>query len=173
MNTVLLSEVAEYVNDRVSSSDVGLEHYVTTDCLLQNKKGRTIATNLPPQPCGLTRYRKDDILIGNIRPYLKKIWKADVDGGASNDVLVFRAINGHSPNFLLALLMQDHFYDYVMKGSKGSKMPRGDKEQIMRYPIPVFTQQEEMLIGQLILSIEQKIAVNLAINDNLSPQIVA
>ncbi len=67
----------------------------------QNKKGREVATNLPPQPCSLIRYQRGDVLIANIRPYLKKVWFADIDGGASPDVLVFRAKDGHSPSFLL------------------------------------------------------------------------
>ena len=98
-----LSSIADYVTDKISSNDIALREYVTTDCILQNKKGREIATNLPPQSCCLTRYQHGDVLIANIRPYLKKVWFADIDGGASSDVLVFRAKEGHSPSFLYPL----------------------------------------------------------------------
>ena len=117
--------------------------------------------------CALTRYCKGDILISNIRPYLKKIWLADSDGGCSTDVLAFRAKNGHSPNYLYALLMQDAFFQYMMQGSKGSKMPRGDKNQIMHYSVPTFSSFEEENIGNIIVNIERKIALNRQINDNL------
>ena len=163
---IQLSSIALYVNDKISSSDISLEEYVTTDCMLQNKRGREIATNLPPQPCSLIHYKPGDILIANIRPYLKKIWYADMEGGASSDVLVFRAKEGHSPEYLYAALLQDAFFDYVMQGTKGSKMPRGDKEQIMRYEMPTLSTSEES-IGKFILDINQKIQLNEQINQNL------
>ena len=144
-----------------------LTDYVTTDSLLPNKEGRCVAQNLPPQKCALTHYTCGDVLVANIRPYLKKIWFADREGGASADVLVFRAKSGHSQEFLYASLLQDSFYDYVMKGKKGSKMPRGDKEQIMRYSIPKLSLAEETCIGNMILSFCTKIKVNRRINDNL------
>ena len=161
-----LSSIADYVTDKISSNDIALREYVTTDCILQNKKGREIATNLPPQSCCLTRYQRGDVLIANIRPYLKKVWFADIDGGASSDVLVFRAKEGHSPSFLYAVLLQDSFFDYVMQGAKGSKMPRGDKEQILRYEMPTLSCSEES-IGTFFLNLDKKIRLNEQINQNL------
>lgn len=161
-----LSSIAYYVTDKISSNDISLSEYVTTDCILQNKKGREIAINLPPQTCSLIHYQCGDVLVANIRPYLKKVWFADNDGGASSDVLVFRAKEGHSPNFLYALLLQDSFFDYVMKGAKGSKMPRGDKDQILRYEIPTLSCSEES-IGSYFLNIDKKIRLNEQINQNL------
>ncbi len=164
---MILADIAEYVTDKISSNDVSLNNYVTTDSLLQNKRGRECAQNLPPMPCALIHFQPKDILIANIRPYLKKIWFADIEGGCSSDVLVFRAKEGHFPNFLYATLMQDAFYDYVMKGVKGSKMPRGDKEQIMRYKMPTFSSDEEQNIGRIVVDIEKKLQLSRAINDNL------
>ena len=164
---MILSDIAEYVTERVNSDKITLNQYVTTDSLLQNKRGRQTAQNLPPIPCVLTSYSQGDILISNIRPYLKKIWFADSNGGCSTDVLVFRAKKGHSSNFLFALLMQDAFFSYMMQGSKGSKMPRGDKNQIMHYKVPTFSSFEEENIGNIIVNIERKIALNRQINDNL------
>lgn len=166
MQMAKLSSIAYYVTDKISSNDISLAEYVTTDCILQNKKGREIAANLPPQPCSLIRYQRGDVLIANIRPYLKKVWFADIDGGASPDVLVFRAKDGHSPNFLYAILLQDSFFDYVMQGTKGSKMPRGDKEQILRYETPTFSCSEES-IGRFFLNLDSKIHLNEQINQNL------
>lgn len=161
-----LSSIAYYVTEKISSNDISLSEYVTTDCILQNKQGREVATNLPPQTCSLIRYQCGDILIANIRPYLKKIWFADIDGGASSDVLVFRAKEGHSPSFLYTVLLQDSFFDYVMQGAKGSKMPRGDKEQILRYEMPTLSYPEES-IGTFFQNIDHKIRLNKQINQNL------
>ena len=162
-----LCEIAYFVTDKIPLEKVLLTDYVTTDSLLPNKEGRCVAQNLPPQKCALTHYKCGDVLVANIRPYLKKIWFADREGGASADVLVFRAKSGHSQEFLYASLLQDTFYDYVMKGKKGSKMPRGDKAQIMRYSIPKLSLAEEACIGNIILSFCTKVNVNRLINDNL------
>ena len=162
-----LRDIAEFVTDKISSSIISLGSYVTTDSLLQNKRGRELAQNLPPMQCALTNYKKGDVLVANIRPYLKKVWFADSEGGCSSDVLVFRAKNGHCSSFLYTVLMQDAFFDYAMSGAKGSKMPRGDKDQIMRYELPTFTPMEEENIGNLMVDIMSKINVNRQINDNL------
>lgn len=166
-----LCEIAYFVTDKIPLENVLLTDYVTTDSLLPNKEGRCVAQNLPPQKCVLTHYKCGDVLVANIRPYLKKIWFADREGGASADVLVFRAKSGHSQEFLYASLLQDSFYDYVMKGKKGSKMPRGDKNQIMRYSIPKLSLAEEACIGNIILSFCTKININRQINDNLEAQL--
>ena len=162
-----LNDIAEFVTDKISSSGISLDRYVTTDSLLQNRRGRETAQNLPPMPCALTHYRQGDVLVANIRPYLKKVWYADSEGGCSSDVLAFRAKNGHCPSFLYTVLMQDAFFDYAMSGAKGSKMPRGDKDQIMRYELPTFTPLEEENIGNMMVDIMSKINVNRQINDNL------
>ena len=162
-----LSNIAEYVSDVVSSDCISLEQYITTDCLLQNKQGRTIATNLPPQKCTLVRYQCGDILVANIRPYLKKIWYADINGGASNDVLVFRAKEEYSSQYLYAVLSQDSFFDWIMKSPKGTRMPRGDKQHVMYFPISSYAGDTANAIGRLIMNINLKISLNRHINQNL------
>ena len=162
-----LSEIAILVEDKISSNSISLGDYVTTDSLLPNKEGKTIATNLPPVACSLTRYQKGDVLVANIRPYLKKVWLADKEGGCSSDVLVFRVREGYKNSFLYAVLLQDRFFDYATRGAKGSKMPRGDKEQIMRYELPVFSPQEQENIGNIVINITEKLQLNRAINHNL------
>lgn len=162
-----LSEIATFVEDKISSNSISLADYVTTDSLLPNKEGKALATNLPPVICSLTHFRKGDVLVANIRPYLKKVWLADKEGGCSSDVLVFRVKEGNKSSFLYAIMLQDRFFDYAMKGAKGSKMPRGDKDQIMRYELPKFSPQEQENIGNLVISITNKLWLNRSINHNL------
>ena len=162
-----LSEIATFVEDKISCNSISLADYVTTDSLLPNKEGKALATNLPPVICSLTHYRQGDVLVANIRPYLKKVWHADKEGGCSSDVLVFRAKEGCRSSFLYAVLLQDRFFDYAMKGAKGSKMPRGDKDQIMRYKLPIFSLQEQENIGNFVIGVTNKLWLNRAINHNL------
>ena len=167
LRKVRLGDVANFVTDKVRSDNITLAEYVTTDSLLQNKAGRTIAQNLPPQPCSLTRYKSGDVLIGNIRPYLKKIWFADGGGGCSNDVLAFRAKEGFSSSFLYAILSQDTFFDYLMLAAKGSKMPRGDKDHALRFKVPSIPIEQQRKIGKLLSDIDRKIALNRRMNATL------
>ena len=162
-----LSDIATFVEDKISSNSISLADYVTTDSLLPNKEGKTFATNLPPVVCSLTHYREGDVLVANIRPYLKKVWLANKEGGASTDVLVFRVKESNKSSFLYAVLLQDRFFEYAMKGAKGIKMPRGDKEQIMRYELPTFSPQEQENIGNIIISITKKMQLNRSLNHNL------
>ena len=165
MKRYKLGEIAYFVEEKISSDELTLNEYITTDCLLQNKKGRTIATNLPPKSCSLTKFKKGDVLIGNIRPYLKKIWFAESAGGCSLDVLVLRAKKMEEASFLYSLLLQDDFFDFVMKAPKGSKMPRGDKNHILTYPC--FDIQNKIEVGSFIKSLDGKIVLNKRINARL------
>ena len=160
-----LANIADYVSEKINSRDITLEQYITTDSLLQDKRGRERAQNLPPVSCNLTHFKKGDVLVANIRPYLKKIWYADTEGGCSSDVLAFRAKERSNSDFLYAILMADSFYSHAMVGAKGSKMPRGDKDQIMRYKLPILSNVKN--IGKMIVDIDSKISLNRAINHNL------
>lgn len=129
-----LGEIAEYVNDKISLEYIEDANYISTENMLKDKKGIIFSTNKPDNGRG-TKFKREDILISNIRPYFKKIWKASFDGACSNDVLCFRAKDKNNTSLLFYTIEQDCFFDYVMAGSNGVKMPRGDKHWIMKYPI--------------------------------------
>ena len=109
-----------------------------------------------------------DVLVSNIRPYFKKIWHADFDGGCSNDVRVFHAKNGVNNKYLYYVLANDAFFDYSMATSKGTKMPRGDKTAIMQYDVPDFSYDKLIKIANILDAIDQKIQLNKKINKNLA-----
>ena len=118
-----LKEICSFVNDKVDTSSFNIENYVSTENLLPEKGGLSIASTIPSGKA--TLFQTGDILISNIRPYFKKIWLAQKKGCCNNDVLCIRPNNKTTPSFLFYLLSQNSFFDYVMKGSKGTKMPRG------------------------------------------------
>lgn len=103
-------------------------------------------------------FNKNDILMGNIRPYLKKVCFADFDGVCNADVLVFnsKTIN---PKFLYYVLANDNFINYVMSSVKGSKMPRGDKNFIMQYPLSLPSETEQLKISDFIGCLTKRIQV--------------
>lgn len=132
-----LGEVAQYSKTRISFELLDERNYVGVDNLLQNRAGKSLSNHVPTSG-KLTEFIPNDILIGNIRPYLKKIWQADCIGGTNGDVLVIRCIDSSiNTRYLYQILADDKFFEYNMQHAKGAKMPRGSKEDIMKYPIPV------------------------------------
>jgi len=142
-----LKDVADYITKRVSSSLLSVNNYVSTENLLQDFQGVVPAFSIPSNT-NVVSYKQNDILFSNIRPYLRKVWKANSDGGCSSDVFVFRNKEGCSSTFLYYSIANVKFIDYVMAGAKGVKMPRGDKQQIQQYPIllPLKFEQEKIAI---------------------------
>ncbi|WP_118791243.1 restriction endonuclease subunit S [Neisseria lactamica] len=166
MNSALKNH-ATYINNKVDTNEISLSQYISTDNILQNKQGIECATSLPIQGGKVTAFKKGDILLANIRPYLKKIWYAQFDGGCSADVLAIRANAETDSHFLFYALFRDDFFIHAMKGAKGTKMPRGDKAQIMEFKIPVFDLKTQQSIAAVLSALDKKIALNKQINARL------
>jgi len=132
-----LGDIAKYSKTRISHDQLDNTNYVGVDNLLQNRAGKTESNHVPTSG-NLTEYREGDTLIGNIRPYLKKIWHADRVGGTNGDVLVVHLTDENvNKRYLYQVLADDKFFEYNMQYAKGAKMPRGNKAKIIEYPIPI------------------------------------
>ena len=132
------------------------KNYISTENILQNYQGvERFTSNKSISGDG---FNKNDILMGNIRPYLKKVYYADFDGVCNADVLVFKS-NFINPHFLYCRLANDTFINYVMKSVKGSKMPRGDKSHIMQYPLSIPGEAEQSKISNFIELLTSRIQV--------------
>lgn len=163
-----LYKICDYVSERVAASTLSEYNYISTENMLPNKGGITKSSNIPSG--NVIAYSNEDVLISNIRPYFKKIWQANIDGGCSADVLCVRAKETIYPRYLYYLLSQDIFFEYVMAGSKGCKMPRGDKQQIMQWDVEIPEIGEQIRIAEFLSSIDSKIELNRRINENLEQQ---
>ena len=138
-----LGDICNYVNEKIDIGNVETGDYISTENMCPNKQGVVLASSVPENGKA-TKYRIDDVLLSNIRPYFKKIWLSDREGGCSADVLCIRGKNELYAFFSYYTIRQDEFFDYVMLGSKGCKMPRGDKSHIMNWPI-IIPPKDELL----------------------------
>lgn len=127
---VRLHDLCTYMNEHSVGSSTT---YVSTENMLPNLSSSVIFETEDYPVTGI-KYQKGDILIGNIRPYLKKIWLADRNGICSTDVLVLHTHSNTSAD-VYNFIATDNFFSYIMIGAKGSKMPRGDKKHIMDYQL--------------------------------------
>ena len=136
-----ISEYSKRITEKENILFIGNEH------LISNFGGAllTIRDNAK----GI-EFNGNDVLLGNIRPYLKKVWLATQSGIASPDVLVFRATKS-IPGYLKCILSSERFFNHVAQGYKGSKMPRGDKQQIMDFKIQSTFLEKQHKISFLLL----------------------
>jgi len=144
MEYVLLSDVSSFSDERISMGHISEENYISTENMIPERGGVCPASSLPDAK-KVSKYSAGDILLSNIRPYFKKIWYADKVGGCSNDVLVVHPKNNIDSKFLYYVLSDNNFFNYDTLTAKGTKMPRGTKNAIMKYwvpNIPLHTQQK-------------------------------
>jgi type I restriction enzyme S subunit len=162
----ILSDICEYGKGKILVEDLDKTNYISTENMIPNKGGVTDATALPSVPT-TSMTMVGDVLVSNIRPYFKKIWFANKEGGCSADVLCIRANKETDSQFLYYLLSQQEFFDYVMAGAKGCKMPRGDKQHIMNWEVNIPNIETQQKIANILSSLDDKIEVNRRINEQL------
>lgn len=150
-----LGDVATTTTTKIGCSDI-TSNYISTENMLPNKGGVVAASSFPSTG-NVSTYQQGDILVSNIRPYFKKIWRATCNGTASNDVIIFCANEGVDNLYLYYLLADDRFFAYVMTGAKGTKMPRGDKKQMLQYPVNLPPLEEQKRIAEILGSLDDKI----------------
>ena len=136
-----LADICGYSKDRVAVSSLSVSNYYSTENMLPGKAGAINTSNLPTI-AQTTKCRMGDVLISNIRPYFKKIIYCYSECGCSTDVLCFTPRKTELSAYLYSTLYADRFFDFMVAGSKGTKMPRGDKQQIMTYPVVIPTDAE-------------------------------
>ena len=161
-----LKEISKFSKERLNSIELSCSNYVTTENMLQDYKGIVSATNLPTNT-NVVKFSKGDVLLSNIRPYLKKVWYADRNGGCSTDVFVFKALPICDSNFLHHVIANDRFIKFVMGGAKGVKMPRGDKEQMITYKVGLPCIEEQKKIATLLSLLDERISTQNKIIEDL------
>lgn len=165
-----LSDICSFRKGKIETKELNEKNYISTENMILNKQGITNASSLPKVRT-VNEFKKGDVLVSNIRPYFKKIWIAEYDGGCSNDILVFKANKGINNYFLYYLISDDAFFEYATVTAKGTKMPRGDKSSIMSFEVPDFDMGKQLKIASILKSIDDKIKVNNKINNNLEQQV--
>ncbi len=163
----MLSDICSYSRDRVAVSELNTSTYFSTENMLPGKAGSTDASSLPTIP-QTTACHKGDTLISNIRPYFKKIVYCEGRCGCSTDVLCFTPVQPKYAAYLFSTLYADKFFAFMVAGSKGTKMPRGDKQQIMAYPVALPSDEELDEFNALALPILAQLHSNKVENKRLS-----
>lgn len=166
-NQGILSDICSYSKEKVAVSELNVNTYFSTENMLPEKAGSTKATSLPTT-LQTTACRKGDTLISNIRPYFKKIVYCEDMCGCSTDVLCFTPVQSQYAAYLFSTLYTDKFFAFMVAGSKGTKMPRGDKQQIMTYPVVLPAENELEEFNAIAFPVLEQLNSNKAENKRLS-----
>ena len=154
-----ISNVASIVNTKIDASILTTHTYISTECMLPNCGGIENCSSIPNGK--VTSFDKNDILLSNIRPYFKKLWFSTRSGGCSNDVICLRVANREClPKYLYYALCTDEFIDSFSASSKGTKMPRGDKNALLTYEIPDRNIEDQLHIVDILGTLDSKIEDN-------------
>ena len=161
-----LGDIINFSTTRVNSSELNKDNYVSTENMLQDYQGIVKAKSVP-EDVNVVSFSCGDILISNIRPYLKKVWKATFNGGCSSDVFVLKANDNIESDYLHYVIANDKFINFVMSGTKGVKMPRGDKKQMETYSLSLPQIQEQHKIVRLLSLLDERISTQNKIIEDL------
>ena len=161
-----LEDVMNFSSTRVNSSELNEDNYVSTENMLHDYQGIVDAKSVP-EDVNVISFSCGDILISNIRPYLKKVWKATYNGGCSSDVFVLKANDNIESDYLHYVIANDTFINFVMSGAKGVKMPRGDKNQMKTYSLSLPQIQEQKKIGKMFSLLDERITTQSKIIEDL------
>ena len=168
MSKYCLSDIADFISEKVDFSSIELEEYISTDNMLPDFNGITLSS-VEPSLNKCTKFKANDTLFSNIRTYFKKVWFADFDGSCSPDVIVMRTKNEELvlPEFLYLLICSEDFINFTVISSNGAKMPRGDKKAMLKYEFEIPSIEEQKIAINHYFKIKEKIQLNTQINQTL------
>ena len=136
-----------------SDNKIGLEN-------IESSTGRFIPTDSEFEGNGIS-FMPDDIVYGKLRPYLQKVWKADMEGNAVGDFFVLRCNSKSYPTYLKYLLLSPNFTSVANGSTYGAKMPRVSSEFMMNFSwfLPSYSEQQAIAdyldykVGQIDTSV--------------------
>lgn len=160
--------LVQFVSDKCQVKEVSVENYISTENMVPNFGGVTLASGVPLAG-SVTKFRVGDTLFSNIRTYFKKVWQAQFDGYCSNDVLVFRASNEEvlAQDYLHQICRWERFTELSVRTSKGAKMPRGDKGALADFKFLLPPINEQRAIAHILGTLDDKIELNRRRNQTL------
>ena len=128
---------------------VGLEHIETGDIHLRKSNTTEEHTTFSK------KFKKDDVLFGRRRAYLKKAAQAKYNGICSGDITVFRAKEELLPSLLPFIVSNDKFFDYAVKHSAGGLSPRVKFKDLAKWEFSLPPIVEQARLSELFWAIDE------------------
>jgi type I restriction enzyme S subunit len=113
-------------------------------------------------------FKINQVLYGRMRPYLNKVYKAEVEGACSGEFIILDCLNGFNPDLLKYILHHRDFVRFANHKTSGDR-PRISFEEIADYPVNICKPEEQALIVQ---EIESRLSVCDKIEESISTSLL-
>lgn len=130
---VALGDVVRCLGDIAVPARDDRRPYIALEHLAQGEPrvlGHALAADARSAKC---TFAPGDILLGKLRPNLRKAALAPFDGVCSTDILVLRPGADALARFVLAALHTDAFWSLAESAAVGTRMPRARWESLRRF----------------------------------------
>lgn len=168
-----ISDIADF-NPRESLAKGSLAKKIAMDKL--QPFCRDVPSYAIEKYSGGTKFRNGDTIMARITPCLENGKTAKVNilddgevGFGSTEYIVFRAKEGNDEDYLYYLVCSPLVREPAIKsmvGSSGRQRVQTDVVQGLRIAFPPFEEQKR--IGGILKALDDKIAINTEINENLA-----
>ena len=103
-------------------------------------------------------FKKDDVLFGKLRAYLRKFWFAQKDGVCSTEIWVLKTnLKKAVPNFSYYIVQSDNFIEAASE-SYGTHMPRSEWKTVKELTIPLPPFPEQTAIAAILSDTDRLLA---------------
>lgn len=142
-----LKEVFKVVKDKYNpQTENQIVNYIGLENI-ETSKGIISKNNSSEVKSIKTKFKKDDVLYGKLRPYLNKHDVVNFDGICSTDILVFRFNDINTAKYINYYFNLPMFIQYAVENSSGINLPRVSEKTISKYKIslPIIEEQQEIV----------------------------
>jgi type I restriction enzyme S subunit len=123
-----------------------------------------------------SKFQKNDVIYGKLRPYLDKVIVADEDGVCTTEMIPVRSYYGITPEYLRWVMKSPYFISYADSSTHGMNLPRlgTDRGREALFPLPPHEEQNRIvakvnqfmdLCDQLETQQKQKAQTRVALNN--------
>lgn len=102
-------------------------------------------------------FKRNQILYGKLRPYLRKYYKARFDGVCSTEIWVIEGKKSRIINDYLFFLIQTEQFNNFANVSSGSKMPRADWDYVSKAVFKIPPLLEQIKITEILFAQDELI----------------
>lgn len=145
-----LKEVFKVVKDKYNpQTENQIVNYIGLENI-ETSKGIISKNNSSEVKSIKTKFKKDDVLYGKLRPYLNKHDVVNFDGICSTDILVFRFNDINTAKYINYYFNLPMFIQYAVENSSGINLPRVSEKTISKYKISLSTIEEQQEIVNIL-----------------------
>lgn len=145
-----LKEVFKVVKDKYNpQTENQIVNYIGLENI-ETSKGIISKNNSSEVKSIKTKFKKDDVLYGKLRPYLNKHDVVNFDGICSTDILVFRFNDINTAKYINYYFNLPMFIQYAVENSSGINLPRVSEKTISKYKISLPTIEEQQEIVNIL-----------------------